>query len=1426
MAFAATGAGTVFAQWHDAQQAKPTSKPTTAQQLRVRGAQETSGIGATELSATPLKTATSMPVRLQAPSKAITEKDVPSDALQLTSNMQGFQMANESYVFIEKDTIYLTNFYGLGGTVKAKVNMTDGTFTIHRQEVFMSPTYGQVDIMSCDPVAGSFDKEGTIAGSIADNKVEIGPWVAIILEGQYANYSIANGVHKGSTFAGVNASMESKIYVMGEDSVKRLETVKDKLYVEATGTNALRIFNLASTGGKVETFLNSDKTFRIAPTQLFQNSNGYFFCYPANWERGEVYQTRDIIGTSPNDSTLTFPNWGIYSNNGKYYYRQVESSQLTLKTLKVSFPESSTWAGSGTEEDPYQIGTVADLLKLSETVNGAEIPEGQKFVTSYKGVHFKVTKAINLKGLNFPPIGGTDDMKRFGGVFNGDNKTISYLTVSTGTKGYAGLFGAVDTCAVLKNISLSNPTVSSENYYYTGAVAGFCMGTVDNCKVTNGTISGHLIVGGVLGSSGPATNLSFTGTVTGSSNIGGVIGNMRYPCSKLSATNTTVTCLGGGETYSAGGVLGYLTSSSLTGKTGGEISDSYFSGKVILAKSQTFGGGIAGCSVEANISRCFSIGEIIATAPVSQMAAGGIVGAIQGIVMRDCYFTGNMEVPGQWAAPLAGYAINVQLAGHPANSEITNCYIACHNRGTGQFNYTPYLGWFDTRTAGTYPVITNCRIDGSIMPRNSAAPGFSTLAQMTSATAWEGFDPEIWKFEDKFYPTLKTIPANSAMNVSKAPIYFTDNDNTENVSKNFTVPTANAVSWKVLNNGKEGTEGHGIIISGANMALNGSVATDTLVAINGQLKRWIEIKLAPATLFTGSGTAEDPYKISTKADLIKLSSATTTNLLTFDGSYFLITADIDLENDSTFLGISNCTSATYKFGGILDGGNHFIHRAKIVIPKLDENGKIVDGKTSYRGFIGRLKQSGAVRNLRLADDCTFIFYSSSGAFVGENNGGVIENCRNYARVEAHAGTSGGIVGYNRAPGIVSNCLNAGDVIGGFHYVGGITAYNYGTITNCQNAGKVATELINTNYSASQLAGAGGIVNANFGYIDNCLNTGKVWTPKYSSGLVGWYNTTPPADPSIVNSLNLGIVECTDATYRGEIVGHQYKVPKVTGVYWDNQTGLNGAADNNVLEGASGLTTARLVSGEAIEGFDAKLWAFEKGKYPYLKSFADEPAALLGANAVADFGKSVNRSKIVADATLSTAEGLKWTLRKGDAAFAVKGNSLEMTAMDVTVDTLVANVGTFSKVMALNATPLTLEAPEVTATVTADKKAYELVFTHLVEGVTYWFTLDNTKPGIGVEGVRSTDGKILVEVPADCTLRAIAAHRSYFPSPEVTKELTGLTSGIGDIDTEADVTSRTYYNAQGVASDSPWQGVNIIVTTLANGKISVAKRTVK
>ena len=159
------------------------------------------------------------------------------------------------------------------------------------------------------------------------------------------------------------------------------------------------------------------------------------------------------------------------------------------------------WRGQGTEANPYQIASAAELQQLATDVNSG---------TTYDGMYFKQTAAIDMNGKAMSPIGDASATHRFGGHYDGDNKSISHLAI-TGTTEYTALFGYVSGTyndhgskqpTSLKNIVLTDCNINGSSVSG-GYAAGICANatlytTVENCRVS-GTIKGNYGAGGIVG---------------------------------------------------------------------------------------------------------------------------------------------------------------------------------------------------------------------------------------------------------------------------------------------------------------------------------------------------------------------------------------------------------------------------------------------------------------------------------------------------------------------------------------------------------------------------------------------------------------------------------------------------------------------------------------------------------------------------------------------------------------------------------------------------------------------------------------------------------------------------------------------------------------------------------------------------------------
>lgn len=255
------------------------------------------------------------------------------------------------------------------------------------------------------------------------------------------------------------------------------------------------------------------------------------------------------------------------------YDNLINSSQLLLsatpylltlkhlhKTIIVPL-NAGGMEGEGSASVPYQVTTPVQLRGVAQAPGG----------------HYQQTKNLNLQPYaNWTP---TD----FSGVYDGNNKAISNLKISSGG---SGLFG--------RN-----------------------QGTIKNLHVGSGTIKGAGSLGGICstisGTNAVVENCSNAATIEGTddngagSYIGGICGQVESSCIVRHCKNTgTIT----GKAELIGGIVGWVSS--------GTASYCYNEGTVAPTKPYHPGksagyGGIAGGIYYGNaaISYCYNNGTVI-----------------------------------------------------------------------------------------------------------------------------------------------------------------------------------------------------------------------------------------------------------------------------------------------------------------------------------------------------------------------------------------------------------------------------------------------------------------------------------------------------------------------------------------------------------------------------------------------------------------------------------------------------------------------------------------------------------------------------------------------------------------------------------------------------------------------------------------------
>ena len=134
---------------------------------------------------------------------------------------------------------------------------------------------------------------------------------------------------------------------------------------------------------------------------------------------------------------------------------------------------------------------------------------------NFSGQTVTLSADIDLAGINWVSVGQTGH-GQFSGTFDGQNHTISNLTVTNGDDSgncATGLFGWL-AYATVKNVNISTATVSG--HHNVGVIAGYLEGSsIDNCTVTGATVSCTHInedadgdkCGGIVGYAGNDNNL-------------------------------------------------------------------------------------------------------------------------------------------------------------------------------------------------------------------------------------------------------------------------------------------------------------------------------------------------------------------------------------------------------------------------------------------------------------------------------------------------------------------------------------------------------------------------------------------------------------------------------------------------------------------------------------------------------------------------------------------------------------------------------------------------------------------------------------------------------------------------------------------------------------------------------------------------------
>ena len=833
--------------------------------------------------------------------------------------------------------------------------------------------------------------------------------------------------------------------------------------------------------------------------------------------------------------------------------------------------------------------------------NAEQLNQVRNFTSS--NVYFSLEADIDMTDwiAENNPRQGWLPIPNFNGTFEGNGHKITNLMINRPTTDYIGLFG---------NIT----------------------GRIYNVYVLNANYVGNDYVGGIAAYGGYINGCIFQGKIKGSDYVGGICA---YTKSYIENCYSFIELEG--HDY-CGGIVGYIDK--------GTLSEDYC--HAISIKGNRYIGGIAGYTSfrgTVTIDESYTTGNIAGSSCI-----GGIIGKYESVgnctltnVYSNCNkISGLNDVGGilgendyEACTIINSVAINKIIS---ANSELYR---------VGRNNSSSNRSWNQTKMF--------LNDEEQPMPDDSNENGINTgLSALKLKATYQGmswdFDND-WEIQEtETFPYLKT---------QTAPPYFTQTLKAGDTHLEGSCVEAGTIIVRVGDK-TFSTQSTGNTWSIDVDELTGGECVMIIAQAEGKMPSYV---ITATVGYTGEGTEESPYIVSTADDLHNIT----------ESGYYKLANDIDV---SGWIEENNAEGGWSPIGGIgpalaitLDGDGHTV------------SGLRCDAGYTNTGLFAKIAKDGIVKNLKieLADGNVYTESNSFGTIVGLNKG-TISNCEVIGTVSDGL-TIGGIAGENM--GSIERCHTAGSISSATTSasVGGICGnVSTGNITDCYSDMAVTT-------TATSSYG-GGIAGKNNGSITKCYAAGNI-EGYYIGGIVG-YNTGADAAINECFALNK---EVTAEKVGTRVLGgfsSNSKAPGMDNYATENMVvSVNGRPQtiyDDPMNGTS-MTESALKGKTAYEsaGWDfTNVWKIdEKTSWPYQEAF-NVP--------VTSISVSETEANIEAGKTLE----LTVTIAPDDA----RNKTVTWSSSDETVAT-VSQEGTVTAVKAGEATitATTNDGTELTASCT-------------------------------------------------------------------------------------------------------------------------------
>lgn len=949
---------------------------------------------------------------------------------------------------------------------------------------------------------------GHINNTSSDDRCRAGGFCGYGYSNSYFENCLENGTYTNVTYM----NPRNAYGIFSNDRVNSLYYVNKIAVNDKYITKEYGCYQVANTAPADELYLKREiKGYQfyqsvwitgLNDSYPYNNGEEVSLAYELKTNSGKLTKDTDYTVTlssnapaAAGDYTISFTakegNSGGYAGTTTRTFSVMEGEDLDGYVFKTE--------GEG-ESKVYLINDERDLERLAAYVNSGHDALGKTFK---QNADITLTAAHTSIGRYFE---GT--YKYFKGTYDGNNKTISNLTVNAPNSNYQGLFGYTSK-AVIKNVTLANCNITGKQY--TGGIVGYASTStaIENCHVrgnisaTESDASGH---GGIAGSATATsiTNCTVTGTISTSvsnDNYGGIVGAANYDVVITSCENAA-NISGDGQNH--GGIVGRDNNGSNKFK---------YCLNTGVVKGNQYVGAIAGERYSpSNFDHCYYSNQ-------STIKAFGTSSGSNN-------YTGHGEV-----AYVVTLGENISKIEFAEQTVITSALSGKKYYAKGDWTLT----------------LTPNQTDVTFV---SYACEGGTLSDLTTADGTHKLT-----ITDKDVTISALVSNNDATDVNGVTIAAIPDMRWRGNNVSVVVPTIT-----VTNGETPLVLGTDYLVECSNNTAIGE-ATITIKGINnykGTTTKTFNIVDFPLQDASAANSASNPYLITTAEDLEALASIVNTGSRL--GGYYKQSADITLTNEHTAIGNSSNT----PFKGIYDGDNKVIKgllinqaegtyqglfgRAKnatitnVIIENCDITAKdYVGGICGHASetTISNCKVSGAIKT---ADGVDGMYHGGIAGYIYYKS---ISSCVNTASVKGNNSKSqyyGGIVGEVSWTNI-TDCFNAG-IVEGTLYVGSIVGSN-------------GASRLNNNYHTTTTTGGVGANDVATG----TDQTGATTVAKITAA-EGVTLTLPTTPTYVWNNENL--------YESGVVVTLDFTVPE--GKYWDHYTVNNGKISNaGVKEGEHTLT---------------------------------------------------------------------------------------------------------------------------------------------------------------------------------------------------------------------------------------------------------------